>query len=404
MSSRPSERFIIFLVGAIQFVNILDFMMVMPLGPDFAKGLGIATSQIGTIGGSYTAAAAVSGIVGSFFLDRFDRRSALAVAMLGLCIGTALGACATDLYTLVGARIVAGIFGGPATSLSFSVIADIIPAERRGKAMGAVMGSFAVASVVGLPVGLELARQGGWRLPFLVVAALGLCIAAAAVWTLPPLRIHLEHRKTMPDLGLLPLLRNPLVLLSGLTASLVMAGSFIVIPNISAFVQHNLGFPRASLGSLYLTGGIVSFFVTRIGGRLCDRFGPAAVGASGALLLIVVVYAAFCTSPPPLPVLGLFPCFFLAMGLRNVAYQTLTSMVPKPAERARFMSLQSAVAHMASAVGAFTSSQLLVELPDLRLEGMPKVAAVSIALTALVPLLLWRVQAGVRATHTQVVQ
>ena len=54
---------VIFLVGAIQFVNILDFMMVMPLGPDFAKALGIPTAHLGIVGGSYTAAAAVAGLV-----------------------------------------------------------------------------------------------------------------------------------------------------------------------------------------------------------------------------------------------------------------------------------------------------------------------------------------------------
>ena len=33
MPPRTSERTLLFLVGAVQFVNILDFMMVMPLGP-----------------------------------------------------------------------------------------------------------------------------------------------------------------------------------------------------------------------------------------------------------------------------------------------------------------------------------------------------------------------------------
>ena len=78
-----SERLIIFLVGAVQFVNILDFMMVMPLGPDFARALGISTAHLGLIAGSYTAAAAVAGIVGARFLDRFDRRKALGVALFG---------------------------------------------------------------------------------------------------------------------------------------------------------------------------------------------------------------------------------------------------------------------------------------------------------------------------------
>src|SRR5688572_22719428 len=84
----PSERVIVLLVGAVQFVNVLDFMMVMPLGPDFAAALGIATSHIGVVGGSYTLAAAASGLIGSLFLDRFDRRLALGVAMLGLVVGT----------------------------------------------------------------------------------------------------------------------------------------------------------------------------------------------------------------------------------------------------------------------------------------------------------------------------
>src|SRR5688572_29947148 len=143
MSSSPSrglsERTLLLLVGAVQFVNILDFMMVMPLGPDFAKGLGIPESQLGLIGGSYVAAAAISGLLAARFLDRFDRRPALAVAMLGLVAGTAAGGLATGLPSLLAARILAGCFGGPAASLAISIVADAVPPERRGRAMGAVM-------------------------------------------------------------------------------------------------------------------------------------------------------------------------------------------------------------------------------------------------------------------------
>ena len=66
--SGPSERTIVFCVAAVQFVNILDFMIVMPLGPDFAKALGIPLSHLGYVGGAYTAAACVSGLVGALFL------------------------------------------------------------------------------------------------------------------------------------------------------------------------------------------------------------------------------------------------------------------------------------------------------------------------------------------------
>src|SRR2546430_1917228 len=118
------EWAIVLLIAAVQFVNILDFVIVMPMGPDFAKALDIPESHLGYVGGAYTAAACVSGLLGSLFLDNFDRRKALAVAMFGLVIGTASGALATDLPTLLAARVVAGAFGGPATSIAFSIISD----------------------------------------------------------------------------------------------------------------------------------------------------------------------------------------------------------------------------------------------------------------------------------------
>ncbi|HZX41762.1 MAG TPA: MFS transporter, partial [Myxococcaceae bacterium] len=165
----PSEAWMVFLIGAVQFINIWDFVMVMPLGPDFARALGIPLSRLGLIGGAYTAAAAVAGVLGSTFLDRFDRRPALAVAMTGLVLGTLAGGLAWNFESLLAARFLAGAFGGPATSLSLSIIADAVPPERRGKAMGAVMGAFSVASVVGVPLSLQLSIWGGWRLPFLGV-------------------------------------------------------------------------------------------------------------------------------------------------------------------------------------------------------------------------------------------
>ena len=74
-----AEQWLLLIVGAVQFVNILDFMMVMPLGPDFAKALDIPSSHLGQIAASYGISAALSGFAAATFLDRFDRRKALAV-------------------------------------------------------------------------------------------------------------------------------------------------------------------------------------------------------------------------------------------------------------------------------------------------------------------------------------
>ena len=114
-------------LAAVHFVNLLDFMMVMPLGPDFAAALGIPMSHLGIVGGSYTAAATVVGIAGSLMLDRWERRSVLTWSVLGLGLSTMTGAMATGTWTLVAARMAAGSFGGIAATLCFSMVADLAP-------------------------------------------------------------------------------------------------------------------------------------------------------------------------------------------------------------------------------------------------------------------------------------
>lgn len=393
-----SERRIVFLVGAVQFVNILDFMMVMPLGPDFAKSnMGIAASQLGYIGGAYTAAAGIAGLVGSLFLDRFDRRKALGAAMIGLAIGTAAGGFATSFTTLLMARIVAGVFGGPATSISLAIIADVIPAARRGRALGAVMGAFSVASVLGVPAGLELARLGGWRVPFFAVAALGLVITVAAFSMLPPIRVHLDTGKTEAPPRFGEIMR-PTVLLSWAMTATSSLAVFALVPNLSAYFQNNLGYPREKLGVLYLVGGVLSFVAMRAVGWMVDRYGSFRMGTLGTLWFGSVVYFGFIAPLSAIPTTVLFVAFMLSNSFRGVPMSTLTSRVPSPRERARFMSIQSAVQHFASAAGAFISAQILSELPGGKLDGMHTVGVVALALAVTFPLFAWSVEARVTST------
>jgi predicted MFS family arabinose efflux permease len=167
----------------------------------------------------------------------------------------------------------------------------------------------------------------------------------------------------------------------------LMLGLFAVVPNISAFVQHNLGYPRDRIGLLYLVGGIASFVVMRIVGALVDRFGATAMVALGTLLHAIALISAFVMQPVPwFPVLLVFTVFMLSGSVRMVPLQTLASRVPRPEQRARFMSAQSAVQHAASAVGAVLASLVLVAAPDGKLLHMDQVALVALGLACLVPI------------------
>ena len=391
-----SEARMLFLVSAVQFINILDFMMVMPLGPDFAKDLGIPLSSLGVIGGSYTAAAAVAGIVASRFLDRFDRRPALAVAMLGLVSATALGGFARGLHTLMLARVLAGAFGGPATSLSLSIVADVIPPARRGHALGLVMTAFSVASVFGVPAGLELARLGSWRTPFFAIAALGLLVAGSALLLMPSLELHLHAAHTTRHAPVKDFLREPTVFLALAATATVMIASFSIIPNLSGYLQYNVGYPRDGLGVLYLAGGSVSFVAVQLMSRFVDRLGATFMAVIGTFFFLIILSVLFVLELRSVPVMLVFVVFMTSMALRGISLNTVASRVPAAHERARFMSLQSAVQHMAAATGAVLSSNLLSELPNHQLSGMSRVASLSIALGVLLPVLLGACERRVR--------
>lgn len=404
-----SEWKIIFLMAAVQFVNILDFMMVMPLGEDIARAMLFSPSHIGYLGGSYTAAACVAGLVGGMFLDRFDRRQALAVALFGLVATTALGGLSQNFEQLIITRVLAGFCGGPATALAISCVADNIHPSRRGRALGIVMGSFSMASIFGVPLGLELALIGGWRIPFFVVAGLGLLIVGGVITLLPAQRAHLvregiAHLKSSnPFLNMINVLRYPGAI-GGLSIALfTMLSMFMIVPNIATYVQHNLGFPRNQMSLLYLIGGGLSFFSVIIAGRFVDRFGSTPVTTVTTLCMAAVIYLCFINPNfIALPVLALFPMFMLFSSARMVGNGTVLSKITAPRDRASYMSIVSAVQHLAGACGAFFSSMLLKNDDQGAFIYMDIIAMISIVLSLLLPAIMLMVERKIRLNNKTV--
>jgi MFS family permease len=156
-------------------------------------------------------------------MDRFDRAKALGITIAGLAFATALGGLASSVPTLVAARVLAGLFGGPAAALSLAIVADAVPEGRRGRALAAASVGGILSIVVGVPVLLEFAVWGGWRLPFFALA--GLCaIVFAGIWWSPlsKLGIGIRHyspgiRATVAEFAVIAARRTTIIALAGMT-------------------------------------------------------------------------------------------------------------------------------------------------------------------------------------------
>ena len=72
-----SEGALLAILAAVQFTNIVDFMIMMPLGDLFQRELGIQPFQYSILVSAYPMAAFLSSLFGVFFLDKFDRKKAL---------------------------------------------------------------------------------------------------------------------------------------------------------------------------------------------------------------------------------------------------------------------------------------------------------------------------------------
>src|SRR5437016_1339983 len=120
--SRRRERLILIILAAVQFTTIVDFMIVMPLGPQLMRTLDIGPAEFGLIVSSYTFAAGAAGLVASSIVDRFARRSAFMILYAGFLLGTLLCALATVYQTLVLARTVTGAFGGILGGMTMTII------------------------------------------------------------------------------------------------------------------------------------------------------------------------------------------------------------------------------------------------------------------------------------------
>lgn len=384
----------VWLAGAVQFVVLLDFSLLLPFGPDLVEPLSIPASSLGLITASYTAAAALSGLSFARVLDRWDRRRALLVTLLALSLASASGALATNFAQFLVTRVLAGIFAAPTAALLMSLIVDEVPEARHGAAVGAVISANALASVAGVPACLWVAGRFAWWVAFVLVGVLGIVVVLAVALSVRS-RARAAGRasdRVEPD----PVEPSSPDRVRSLAAHALIffgfAAAFAVTPNLSTYVQFNLGYPRSSIPLLYMVAGTCALVTMRLAGNLVDRRGALVVGsvAIGGLAAIILVFLAVPTPLLPIELAFIFTLVFL--GARNVSLRTATARVPDAATRGRFMSLQTTAQHLGAVLGSLLGMALLTDQADGRLAGMPTLALCSVGLCAVVPALLWVVE------------
>jgi predicted MFS family arabinose efflux permease len=367
------ERTLLWLLALTQFTIVVDFMVMMPLGPQIMQAFTIGPAAFAAAVSAYSWCAGISGLLAATYIDRFDRRKMLLVVYALFALSNLVCAMATNYHALLLSRAFAGLTGGVLGSLVLAIIGDVIPPQRRGTAMGVVMTSFSLAAVAGVPLGVVLGAHFGWSSPFFELVLLSALIWAGAWKVVPALRAHIRVppvplSRTLPDLW--SLMREPAHLRGfGLTA-IVMGAHMLIVPFISPSFVGNLGVQPEDISLIYMAGGAATFFTSRAVGRLADRFGKREIFRMAALASLLP--ALFMTHLPQLPLWALivfFPFFLVTANARMIPVQALLTTVPEPHRRGAFMSVNSAVQQIATGTGAWIGGLMLTTSPSGRIHG-----------------------------------
>ena len=379
------ELWLLLTLAGIQFTHILDFMIMMPLGPQFTRLFAISDAQFGLLVSAYTLSAGASGLFASTYIDRFGRKRLLLVLYTLFGLATLGCGLAPSYGTLMVARILAGAFGGVLSALCQTIVADVVPFERRGRAMGIVMTAFSVSTVAGVPLGLLLAQYGGWHLPFFAIAFLVGVLAVLAARTLPTMTAHLQAASGRTALGGIALvLKDANHRWAFLFSGLIMFAGFTVIPYITLYLQANAGVRADQIPLVYLCGGVVTLFTARLFGVLTDRWGKVRVfrclAVAGAFPLMGITLV---RGVPLWGVLGISTLMFALMSGRMIPGMAIITSAAQAPLRGTFMTLNASVQSGAMGLASIVGGLLISRDAQGLLQGYWMSALVGIAASLL---------------------
>ncbi len=371
--SRSQARWAPWLLTSVVVVVGAQSLLLAPLLPDVAAGLGVGPATVGRAAGAYGLATAVSAFAGGRLVDPLPRRAVLRAATAVLVVGLLLCAAAGHWLVLLAGQAVVGLAAGIVLPVAYALAGDVAPAGEETRVLGRVLLGWSLAMVGVVPAAAALGGAVGWRGLFVLLAGLAAAVAAL----LRALPAGTRGGATAPryrDAAGRPGVRPLLLVVLGYMAAFYGAYGYLG-DHVRAL--HGAGAGLAGLVSLAYGLGFGS--AAALDG-LVDRLGPRRLLAPLVLVLVgcYALLPAAASRPPVLLVL----C--VAWGVVNhVGLGVLVGLLARHGGGARgpVMALYSTATYLAAAVAVTALG------PVYEAVGMAGVAAGAAAalLLALVP-------------------
>jgi MFS family permease len=227
------DRLLVAAIVATQLAPPFMFSGVTVVLPHMGEDLGAGAISLGLVATLFLAGNAAFLLPLGRLADATDKRSIYKYSLLGFALVTMLIGLSSHMALILALRVVQGVLAAALASTGPALLADIVPAKRRGRAYGASLGAVYAGLTLGPICAGLLVRVAGWRGVFLVGAAL-VALAFVLMLALLPSR----WRRTPRGGGSAPGVSTALIVAS--VAALV-AGSASVERGPIAYALLGLG-------------------------------------------------------------------------------------------------------------------------------------------------------------------
>lgn len=304
-----------------------EFLPASVLTP-MAADLG---ASVGAAGQTVTATAVVGAIAGptmAIVTRRVDRRLVLWGFTAALILSCVLAAVATNLPTLLAARVLLGAGLGGFWSMMAAMALRLVPEAAVPRAMAVIFAGVSLATVCAAPIGAYVGDLWGWRAAFWLAAGVGvaaLAVQAVSVPPLPPL--------TTPSLGrLVEVMRQRNIRIGLVSVLLFVSGHFAGFTYLRPFLESVPHFGIQALSAILLAYGVGGFFGNIAIAPLVARNSALAVATGSAAIAATALALALVGSVQLVAIVAVTLWGF-AFGALPVAVQTwMVRAAPEHAE------------------------------------------------------------------------
>jgi predicted MFS family arabinose efflux permease len=245
-----------------------------PLLPSIQQEFGMSYTQLGFFTGLYGLLAMLLSVPAGIAARRFGEKPVLGLGLLGVAAGSVLLGEAWNFTSAVAFRGLT-IFGYRFAFVSVLIaVALTAPPSLRGRTMGVLGATSAMASVVGAPLGGVLAGGFGWRLAILGYAGMAV-IGALVFWLFYRPTAEPAAKATEPTThgaSNRSAFVSPVVWMLALIVGLGGFGQFTVTYFVPSVAKAQFGLDAAAAGVIISTGYITAIVVNLCIGLLADRF------------------------------------------------------------------------------------------------------------------------------------